>query len=215
MKTVCLIPARGGSKRIPNKNIVLLKNKPLLGSAIEKAKKVKEIEEVWVSTESKKIKEVALQYGAKIIDRPEELASDTAKSESVMLHFANQLDFDNLLLFECVYPLTTVEDIDQLINKYNSGNWDSILSLKRTTYYIWKINNDGTTYPSSYKLGYNLRTQDYEGLYIESGGLYLTSKKALLKSKCYVSGKIGYYILPHPSFQIDTWDDFKIVEALL
>ena len=168
----------------------------------------------WVSTDSKKIKAVAYQYGAMVIERPKELATDTAKSESVMLHFADNVDFDNILLFECVYPLTTIDDIDQLLNKYFNENWDSILSLKRTTDYIWKINEDGTTAPTSYKLGHNLRTQDYEGLYIESGGLYLTSKKALLKSKCYVSGKIGYYVLPHPSFQIDTWDDFKIVEAL-
>ncbi len=215
MKTVCLIPARGGSRRIPKKNIIELHGKPLVGHTIEKARKAKLIDETWVSTENKEIAGISKKYGAMVIDRPKHLATDTARTEHVMIHFAENVDFDNILLFECTYPLTTTEDINKLISKYFTNKLDSILSLKKTTDYIWKINKDETTEPISYKLGHNLRTQDYEGLYIESGGLYLISKKALLKSKCYVSGKIGYYVLPHPSFEIDTWDDLKIVKTLM
>jgi len=215
MKTVCLIPARGGSKRIPKKNVKELQGIPLVAHSINKAKKIKLIDEVWVSTEDKEIAEISKKYGAMVIERPKELALDTARTESVMVHFAKNVDFDNILLFECTYPLTTADDLNQLIIKYSKSIWDSALSLKKTTDYVWKINTDETAEPVSYKLGHNLRTQDYEGLYIESGGLYITSKKALLKSKCCVSGKIGYYVLPHPSFEIDTLDDFKIVESLL
>lgn len=215
MKTVCLIPARGGSRRIPKKNIKELHGKPLVAHSIEKARKTELIDETWVSTEDKEIAKISKKYGAIVIERPKDLAVDTARTESAMIHFAENVDFDNILLFECTYPLTTVDDLDELLNKYFNNKWDSILSLKKTTDYIWKINKDETAEPVSYKLGHNLRTQDYEGLYIESGGLYITSKKALLKSKCCVSGKIGYYVLPHPSFEMDTLDDFKIVESLL
>lgn len=215
MKTVCLIPARGGSKRIPKKNIKELQGTPLVAHSINKAKKAELIDVVWVSTEDEEIAKISKKYGAMVIERPKELATDTARARDVMIHFAKNVDFDNILLFECTYPLTTIDDLNQLIIKYFKNMWDSALSLKKTMDYIWKINKDGTAEPVSYKLGHNLRTQDYEGLYIESGGLYITSRKALLKSECCVSGKIGYYVLPHPSFEIDTLDDFKIVESLL
>ena len=215
MKTVCLIPARGNSKRIPHKNLKRLNGKPLLIHAIEKAKKASCIDEVWVSTEDSQIAAVSKTQGAKEIMRPAKLASDTATTESVMMHFAEHVDFDYIFLYECTFPLTTADDFDESIRKYFNGDYDSMISLKRTTDFVWEVKENELTWPLSYELGKSPRTQDYKGLYMERGGMYITSRKALLKTGCRVSGKIGSYIINNEGIEIDTPEDFKLVGALL
>lgn len=216
MKIVCLIPARGGSKRLPNKNIKKLNGKPLIAHAIEKTNKVEIIDEVWVSTDDEKIKHISEKYGAKVLMRPLELAQDTSDISDVMIHFAKNIDFEYIVLFECTYPLTTVDDLNNMLLKFFNEEYDSMLLLEKTNYFVWEVNEKkGTAKSVSYDLNNQPRTQNYNGLYTENGGLYITSKKLLLRSKQKISGKIGYYPIDHKCIDIDTEFDFWLAEQIL
>ena len=96
MKIKSLITARGNSKSIPNKNILDINNKPLIAYSIE-ASKGSDVIETWVSTDCKKIKDISLKYGAMVIERPKELATDLILNEPSLIHFAEEVDFDFLI----------------------------------------------------------------------------------------------------------------------
>ena len=214
MKIVCCIPARGGSKRLPGKNVKEINGEPLISIAVKKAKQCSYIDEVWVSTDDLTIRTCALQAGAFVLDRPEKLAGDDVTTEEVLLDFANKIDFDALVLYECTFPLTTAEDFVWLVYEYTVGEFDSVMSVERTKDFVWKENKDRTISPP-YKLGKSPLTQVFKGILIERGGLYITSKEFLQKNKARVSGRIGFTEVNSPSIEIDTMDDFKMVEALL
>ena len=107
MKIVALILARGGSKGIPHKNIVCINNKPLLAYTIDASQKSK-IQETWISTDDAQIKLIAKEYNAFVIDRPKNLATDTAKSDDALIHFANQNNFDVLVFIQPTSPLLNI-----------------------------------------------------------------------------------------------------------
>jgi CMP-N,N'-diacetyllegionaminic acid synthase len=214
MKVVTLIPARGGSKRLPRKNIKNLCGSPLIDYAIQASLQSK-VDETWVSTEDKEIKNVALKCGAKVLDRPAELASDTATTESVMAHFTEHVDYDIIILIEATYPLIQTQDINISLDKFIKTKCDSFLTLEQKKFFIWKLLNENETTPVNYNPQKRKRYQDFEGIYVEEGGIYMTTRKNFLKTQCRLNGKIGYYILQHPSIDIDTEIDFKIAEKLL
>lgn len=215
MKIVCCIPARGGSKRLPRKNVKeIITGVPLISLAVRKAKKCLAISEVWVSTDDISIRDCALQEGAFVLDRPDKLAGDDATTEEVLLDFAEKIDFDVLILYECTFPLTTVIDFNALVTKYLDMEFDSVISMERTTDFVWEESIGGGVFPP-YELGKSPLTQKFEGILIERGGLYITSKKCLQEDKARVSGRIGFIEVNTPSIEIDTEDDFKMAEACL
>lgn len=213
MKAVALIPARGGSKRVPRKNIKLLKDKPLIWYAIDACLR-SIVHEVWVSTEDKEIKKIAQGFGAKVLDRPMELASDTASTEEVMLHFTKKVEYDVIVLVEPTYPLIQPRDVNQSLNRFWLGEYDSLLTLQRRKYFIWKL-DEKRAFPINYNVDSRPFYQDFEGIYVEEGGIYITTRENLLSSKCRLSGRIGYYVIKHPSIDIDEEDDFRIAEAMI
>ena len=133
MNIVGIIPARGGSKRLPGKNIKLLAGKPLIAHTIETAQKSKYINKIILSTEDEKIAEIARQFGAEVINRPQELAQDTTKTAPVLLHAVDELEKsgyfpDIVVLLQATCANKPVELIDEIIeNLINSDN-DSVLS---------------------------------------------------------------------------------------
>ena len=135
MKIVALIPARGGSKRLPRKNIKSLCGRPLIDYAI-KASLNSNVDETWVSTEDKEIKNIALKCSAKVLDRPKELASDTSTQEEVMAHFTDNIDYDIIVLIEPTYPLIQTQDIDLALDKFIKKNCDSLLTLENKKFFI-------------------------------------------------------------------------------
>ncbi len=120
MKTLALIPARGGSKRLPRKNIRLCAGKPLIAWTIEAALAAKLIDEVWVSTESCEIAEIARQFGSSVVFRPAELAGDTSTSESVLRHALAILNdperFTHVCLLQPTSPCRTAAQIDEILS---------------------------------------------------------------------------------------------------
>lgn len=210
MKIKTIILARGGSKGIPDKNIIDLKGKPLLQYSIDAALGSK-ANDVWVSTDSQKIHDVALDCGAKVITRPYALAQDKTKSEDALLHFAKHEDFEMLVFIQPTSPLILSKDIDLGIDMM--VGYDSVFSAYRE-HWIPRWNLDET--PDNWTVDNRPMRQDAPEKWVENGALYITMRENLLSSKLRYSGKIGIVEMPlYRSFQIDTREDLELVRKLL
>jgi len=218
-KISAIIPARGGSKSIPLKNIKEIAGKPLIFWVIESALNCPLIDEVIVSTDSnmirKKVKELKNDK-LKIIDRSKKTATDTASTESAMLEFAKSDDsFEYIILIQATSPLLQTEHLTGGIKKYFKNKCDALLSIVEQKRFIWKVIN-GRAKPVSYNSLSYPRRQKREGFLVENGAFYITSRKNLLKTKCRVSGKICIYKMPEETyFEIDEPSDWIIMEKLL
>lgn len=210
MKIISLILARGGSKGIPQKNIIDINGRPLLSYTIGAAIKSK-ANSVWVSTNCNIIGDVAKKYQANVITRPEEISGDKSKSEEALIHFAENIDFDILVFIQPTSPLLLSIDIDMGLEMMLS--YDSVFSAYKE-HWIPRWNLDGT--PDNWNINNRPMRQDISEKYVENGALYITTKEALLRSKCRYSGKIGILEMPlYRSFQIDTYDDLELIKKLL
>jgi len=206
MKIVSIIPARGGSKGIPRKNLVNINNRPLISYIIESSIE-SVVDQTWVSSEDKEILDVASSYGANILERPIKYSEDTSSSESVLLHFAEKVDFDILVFLQATSPLTTGEDINNGIKLM--GHYDSVISVTELTQFVW---ND---HVPTYDIDNRQRRQECNKVYLETGAVFITTRDSLLKTKNRISGKIGFLKVPKSrSFDIDTYDDLEIVRKL-
>ena len=210
MKIVSLIPARGGSKEIPDKNIVNLNGKPLIYYTIQ-ASKNSSIDETWVSTNSSKISVISEGYGANIIKRPHDISKDDSKSEEALIHFAERVDFNILVFIQATSPLLTSNYINlglEMMKKY-----DSVFSVTKE-HWIPRWNKKHE--PDGWDIQKRPMRQDVEHKFLENGAFYMTTKNSLLKSKLRYSGRIGMIEMPyHLSFQVDSHDDLKLMEKLL
>ncbi len=221
MSTIAIIPARGGSKGIKNKNIRTLNSKPLLAWSIEQALNSSEISEVYVSTDSQKIASIASNYGAKIpFLRPSEIADDFATSEAVMLHFSNWLiennkSCDNLILVQATSPLRASNRFDDAIKKFKTSQKDSLVTVCESHRFFWRADNN----TANYDFRNRPRRQDIlpnDQLFLETGSFYISKFEKFLKYKSRLFEDIYLYKTPHiESFEIDDEIDLQICEALL
>jgi N-acylneuraminate cytidylyltransferase len=184
-KYVAIIPARGGSKRFPKKNIHALCGKPLIAYSIEYAKACEYVEEVYVSTDSKEIAEVSMRYGAKILDRPDELAGDFVPTVDVLKDSVVRLEkqgveIDAVVLLQPTNPLRPSALIKEAIRKMEEGKNDSLCTVNRSNKKLGKI-IDEKFVPWNYTFGQ--RSQDLEPLYYENGLLYIIRKELLLQGR--------------------------------
>ncbi len=214
-KIVTLIPVRGGSKSIPYKNIKLMAGKPLVYWTIKAATESKYIDAVYVSTEDQKIKETVLGFdlGVIVIDRPIEFAQDTSSTESVMLHFMEQVpDFDILNLIQATSPFTTALDLDAAIELFFKNGHDSLLTGVLYKKFYWTP--DGK--PLNYDYLNRPRRQEFEGVVNENGAFYLTKKEILKQNRNRLGGKIGIYLMSEDkAIDIDEPSDWQLAEKLL
>jgi len=217
MKTVSVILARGGSKGIPKKNIVDVCGYPLISYCIGASIK-SNVSETWVSTDDEEIAEESNICGAKVLIRPKELSTDTATSESALLHFAENVDFDVLVFIQPTSPLLQPQDINsglELLNEY-----DSVFSAYKEHWYPrWtKENILGTevSMADDWNIHKRPRRQDVKEKYVENGAFYITTRKNLLQSGLRYSKNIGIFEMPfYRSFQVDTQEDLMIITDLL
>lgn len=212
------IPVRGGSKSIPLKNIKSLAGKPLVWYAAKAANDCKYIERVYIATDSDEIKSVVLSFGldkVEVIDRSEKSACDTASTECAMLEFAAEYDFENIVLIQATSPLITSFDLDKGLEAFYNGA-DSVVSVVSQKRFIWENNPSGFAKPINYDFLHRPRRQEFDGFLVENGAFYITSKTALLKSGCRISGKIKTVKMPDETyFEIDEASDWLIIEKLL
>ena len=212
LRIVSVLLARGGSKGIPRKNIIPLRGKPLIQYAID-ASIQSGADETWVSTDSDEIARVCERLGAKTLKRPAELSSDTASSESALLHFAENVDFDWLIFIQPTSPLLLSDDIKKGIAKMKEGGYDSVFSAYEE-HWMATWNENGK--PRGWDLSHRPSRQDAERTFRENGAFYITKKANLLKSKLRYSGNIGIVEMPfYRSFQIDTPEDLAFVEKII
>ena len=210
------IPARGRSKGIPNKNIKKFADKPLIVHSIEYSLDSKHVDEVVVSTDDSKISNIAQAAGAKIIKRPLDLATDTATTESVIEHYLHlsQTKADIIVLLQATSPLRPKGSLDNALNHFQKGGYDSLLSICPTHSFFWRV-KDGDTVYAEYDHLNRPRRQDLsrENMrYVENGSIYIFSREHFEKTGNRLGGKIGYVEWPENcSIEIDTITDFEIL----
>ncbi len=209
-----IIPARAGSKGIPNKNIIDFCGKPLIAWSIEQALHSQYTKGVYVSTDGEEIAEISRRYGAQIIWRPEELSSDTASSESAIIHAISEIEkkyrIDAVLFLQATSPIRSDSDIDHAIKAFYGGGYDSLFSMSvLEDYCIWK--QTGKELQSvTYDYRSRGRRQDRQPFFLENGSLYLFRPEVLLNDGNRLGGKIGMYEMPFDrSFEIDSMDDLE------
>jgi N-acylneuraminate cytidylyltransferase len=212
MKIVSLITARGGSKGIPYKNIKDINGKPLISYSITESLK-SDVDETWVSTEDRTIKNYSLGYGARVIDRPKELADDISMPDDSLLHFTDQNDFDVLVFIQPTSPMIKSKYINEGIKMIKSGKYDSVFTVTKEH---WTPKWDGDVQPVDWDIHNRPRRQDKEDLYVENGMFYITKRDNLLTSKLRYSGRKGFVKIPlTDSFQVDTREDLDLIRKLI
>ena len=215
-KTIAIIPARGGSKRLPSKNIKMLNGLPLIAYSINYALSNHNIiDEVYVSTDDNDIKRVVEKYGAKVIDRPLELSGDLEPTVTALKHVLSILDEDieTVVLLQPTNPLRPKELLSDALKIYKKTDAKSLFTVTRDHKKLGKIEKD-IFKPFNYKIGQ--RSQDLEPLYYENGLLYITD--ASLIKKEIIFNETSYPFIVNHKFakvDIDTQDDFEFAEYIL
>jgi len=213
VKTIAYLSARGGSKSIPYKNIKDFNGKPLLLWCIDEALKSEFLNEVWICTDDIEVHKVATARDVRTILVPP--IDDFALQEKTLVPFARREDFGHVILLQATTPFTTSNDIDGAFERYFSGEYDSLVSVVRQHRFVWELSGS-EAFPVNYNLNNRVRRQDWDGLLIENGAFFITSRKALLNSKCRLSGRIGIYEMSAESyFEIDNLTDWFIAEQLI
>ena len=218
MKKIGCIPLRKGSKSIKNKNKRKMVGRPLFTWVLKEAI-FSNLDEVFVFTDDTEIIDfVEQQYKwtnkVKTILRNDQNASDTSTTESALIEFSEKInqDYDTLCLLQATSPFTSSETINKSLDAIQYDSYDASLTVVNTDRFIW----DKEGNPINYDVFNRPRRQDFDGLLIENGAVYNTTKKAFLASKNRVSGSIAMVKMPEESlYEIDTETDWKIVESLL
>jgi len=213
-KVVALIPLRGGSKSIPKKNIKIIAGKPLCAYTIRAARQVSKIDEVIVSTDDEEIISVVkeIDAGVRILKRPAALATDSASTESVMIHLSKHVKFEILITIQATSPLTTAEDLKKGLTKFIEEKCDSLLTGVRSYQFFWT----GSCKAVNYDYLNRPRRQDFKGWIIENGAFYITAHHILKNNGSRLGGKIGILEMPSSTgIEIDEPDDWPLVEFLL
>lgn len=219
--TVAIIPARGGSKRVPGKNLLALHGRPLLAHTIESALAAEQIDQVHVSTEDADIATAARQMGAQVIQRPLELALDTASSESALVHALGWLRTQGVepglvALLQCTSPVRAADDIDRAIDTLSASGADSLLSVCSNNRFLWSRRRDGQPYSINYDFRKRPRGQDMEPQFQENGSIYLFRPWVLDTFENRLGGKVAIYEMDFwNSFEIDSTDDVELCRWIL
>ncbi|MEK6972541.1 MAG: acylneuraminate cytidylyltransferase family protein [archaeon] len=218
-----IIPARGGSKSLSKKNTRLFNGKPLIKYTIDAAKNAN-MGKIIVSTEDKEIKQICVNYGVQIIDRPKKLATDRALIIPVIKQVLKFLDKKEdyrpniIVLLQPTSPLRTARHIKEAINYLIKTNSDSIVSitpLKEPLEWVFRIDVAGFVkrYLNTKEI---LRRQDAEQLYYLNGAIFAAKTEYIMKSNSFICDKtVGYLMQQEDSIDIDTGIDFFIAEKLM
>ena len=225
-KILAIIPARGGSKGLPGKNIKPLCGKPLIGWTIEQAQSSKYIDEIFVSTDSNEIAAVAEDFGIKVpFLRPAELATDTSPSSAFVLHTIDYYrnkgqEFDYILLLEPTSPLRDITDIniaiEQLLNHDTAKSIVGVSKVEAThPAFLVDISKEGLLKPYLKEMK-TLRRQELSDLYFFEGSLYLSDIDFYIKEQTFYHDLTLPYVVPkYKAYEIDDIVDFFIVEKIL
>jgi CMP-N,N'-diacetyllegionaminic acid synthase len=218
---VAIIPARGGSKGIPGKNLKLICGKPLIAWSIMQARKAITIDRVFVSSDSDEILDVAAQYGALPIQRPMSISGDMASSESAWLHALKEIEcssvkIDYIVGMQATSPIRSSSDLDNAVTRVRLDYLDSLMTVAELEdFFTWSIGQSG---PESINYDYTSRKrrQDIERRYLENGSFYIFTPEILRAKNNRLGGKIGMHMMDrHKMFQIDNEEDVALCEIIM
>lgn len=217
-KVIAFVPARGGSKSIPLKNIKDFCGKPLIYWSLSALENCTLVDKIIVATDSDEIadKVISLNFNKVVIYRRLAVnAADTSTTESVILEYLNkgqESSNDIFLTVQATSPLTQSQDFTDALSIYKKSDYQSMLSVVRHKRFFW--NTNGTS--KNYDYTNRPRRQDFDGEIMENGAFYINTVKGVLESKNRLSGKIGFYEMPDfNGFEIDEPDDWGILEQLM
>lgn len=226
MQIVAIIPARGGSKGIPRKNVTLLAGKPLVAHSIEQAKQTPLVTRLVVSTDDHEIASVACEWGAEVVMRPTEISGDTATSESALLHVLDYFHYqasgqsppdpDLVVFLQPTSPCRPPGDIQRAIDTLRREQADSLLSVGPVHGFVWRIEKDGSLRSFSYDHLNRPRRQDAPEDLIENGSIYVFKPWVLRQFNNRLGGKVALHRMSAlDSFQIDAPGDFELLELIM
>ena len=217
-KIYTIIPARGGSKGIPKKNIIDFDGYPLIYHSINFAKKSKFVDEVIVSTDSHEIKKIAESYQACTLDRPENISRDDSSTELTIKHIIHEFNIHSdsiIVLLQPTSPIRPIGILDKMLVDFINNNFDSMLSISPCHPLNWKLKSDELICQYDFKnrpMRQQFKKDDF--IYDENGSIYIFNPKLIIKNNNRLGGKIGYEIFPEEyGHQIDTFLDLEILRA--
>lgn len=223
---IAIIPARGGSKGLPGKNIRKLGNKPLIAYTIEAAKSARKIDRVIVTTDSEEIAEIAKMYGAEVLFmRPARLAQDTSSACDVYLHAVDFLkesegcDIEKFIVLLPTTPFRTGFDIDDAVSMFEDKGADTLVSMTKTEIpvsWYFTVDDQGRTQNAGFASDILANRQNTVPYYRPNGAIYILDYHLLKTKRTYYSNNTVAYVMNHnKSVDIDTLDDFHYAEYLL
>jgi YrbI family 3-deoxy-D-manno-octulosonate 8-phosphate phosphatase len=212
---VALIPLRGGSKRIPRKNIKPMGGMPLAYWVCLAASRSRHISRMYVSTDCPEIAATVAEFGlgVNVLMRPPHLSGDGTPTEAVMLDLMERVEhFDILATIQATSPLTSERELDSAIALMLEGNLDSVVTGTAMKRFVWTP--DGT--PLNYDFRNRPFTQNFAGSVVENGAFYLTRRELLARDRCRLGGRVGVYTMPEWQYtELDDPDDWPLVEKVL
>ena len=233
MSTIAIIPARGGSKGIPLKNLAHVGGKPLLDWTIEAAQQSEEIDSIYVTTDNELIAVHALGFmGVQVVKRPDNISDDNAQIEDAMLHVLNQIPIDGgndmlseVVLLQPTSPIRRPHDIDAAIDEFRRRKFESLFSATPIFPYVWlpvqpSVDMEMDIEPMERAFHKHeqprLNRQDRRPLLQESGSIYVTRALGLVLTGNRLNGRVGYYRMPPwTAIEIDNYYDVTVANAAI
>lgn len=215
-----IIPARGGSKGVPRKNLRRVGGVPLIERAVRAAAAASGVDLVVVSTDDAEIAAVAVAAGARVVERPAELAGDTASSESAVLHALDELErtgvrVDVVVLLQATSPFIPVDAVAAAVHEIRSGRSDSAFSAYQTYGFLWGRDPDGSATAINHDAAHRLRRQDREPHYLETGAFYAFRADGFRRARHRFFGRIGIIEVPERTgLEIDDAAQLEVAAAL-
>lgn len=214
-RVIAVIPARGGSKGVPRKNLRTVGGRPLIARAVDAALGSERIDAVYVSTDDAEIAEVARAAGAEIIDRPAELARDNSSSEDALLHALEVLDEAPVVLvfIQPTSPFIDPAAIDAAIDRIADGE-DVVLSAAPTHAFLWKQGVDGAE-AINHEASVRPRRQDREPQFQETGAFYVMRAEGFRQARFRFFGRVGLAVVDEAdALEIDTVEQLALADAI-
>ena len=215
-QVVALIPARGGSKGVPGKNLKKVGGIPLVARAVASALAAETIDAVYVSTDDRAIAAAARAAGAEVIDRPADLASDSASSEAALLHALDALPFEPkvLVFLQATSPFIEPGDLDNAVDRVREGESDSLFSARKTHAFLWRITETGAA-GVNHDASVRLRRQDLEPQFQETGAFYVMRAAGFRAARFRFFGRVGVAVVDDlTAVDIDSVDDLELASRI-
>jgi YrbI family 3-deoxy-D-manno-octulosonate 8-phosphate phosphatase len=212
---VAIIPARGGSKGIIDKNLQSVRGVPLVVRAIRSCHDAFTIDRVYVSTDSERIAQVAESHGARVIRRPRDLATDTSSSEEALIHALEEIpDATTVAFVQATSPFIGFRDLDKAVKMVGAGDFDVVFSGVPHHSFRWEKTDNGWQ-PVGHSMDSRPRRQDLAKTVIETGAFYVFTREGFLRSNSRFHGRVGVVEVPRrDALEIDNPDDLQMAREL-